>query len=106
MTILVDKQKRLDEKIRLASVDPVVYINTFFYTFDPRVTPPKLPFKLFDIQKELIKEIKNSITLGYDLFIDKSRDVGATYTTLATFLWFWNFVERSEERRVGKECRL
>ncbi len=75
--------------------DPVVFIDRFFYTFDPRKTPPHLRFRLFDYQKDLVLEVKKAIEEGYDIFIDKSRDVGATYTTLATFLWFWRYVPGS-----------
>lgn len=78
-----------------SETDPVVYISRFLKTFDPRKPQPHLPFRLFDFQKDLVANLKLAIEQGEDIFIDKSRDMGASYTTLATFLWFWRFVPGS-----------
>lgn len=91
-----DKIKLVEKYAEQAKTDPIVFIDRFFYTFDPRIKPkPDLRFRLFDFQKDLVLELKKAIEEGYDVFLDKSRDMGATYTTLATYLWFWNFVPGS-----------
>jgi len=75
--------------------DPIKFCQMFLHTFDPRVKPSDLRFMPFVYQQELIKELVHAIQYGEDVFIDKSRDVGATYTTLAVFFWFWLFVPGS-----------
>lgn len=72
-----------------ARLSPVSFINNFCYTFNPKVEPYHLKFKLFPFQVNLVDEIKQAIDEGYDIFIDKTREMGASYTTLDVFLWFW-----------------
>lgn len=85
--------KRLQETFlemkKQASEDPIYFIDTFCYTFDPKHEPYHLRFKLFPFQKRLIRDIIYAIRNGEDLFIDKCREMGATYTILAVFIWLW-----------------
>lgn len=80
-----------------ASQDPEYFFDNFLYTFDPRVEPFHLRFKLFPFQRRLVRQLVKSITaqsgsrIGEDLFIEKSRDMGATYVVLGVFLWMWLF---------------
>ena len=69
--------------------DPCYWISTFCYTFNPKVTPSHLRFRLFPFQNRLVRELVQAIRNGDDIFIDKTREMGVTYTILATFLWFW-----------------
>lgn len=82
-------EDKIKQKLELARKDPVFFIDRLCYTFDPRVEPYHLPFRLFPFQQNLVNEIKQAIELEQDIFIEKSRDVGATYTILDTLLWFW-----------------
>jgi len=85
-------QETLIEMGKKASEDPVYFISQFCYTFNPKVPhgqSPHLRFKLFPFQKRLVRELVKAVREGEDLFIEKSREIGATYTILATFLWFW-----------------
>ena len=91
---LTEEEKGLLVKAREeARMDPVKFCKLFLHIFDPRVKPSDLKFMPFPYQEDLIKDIRHSIEYGEDIFIDKSRDVGATYTTLAVFCWFWLFVQ-------------
>ena len=90
-----EKQAKLLARVDEAKKDFLVFINRFLYTFDPRKSHPHLPFELFDYQEQLAIDVADAITNGYDIFIDKSRDVGATYTVLAVFMWFWSYVPGS-----------
>lgn len=93
---LTEEEKELLIKARTeAGKDPVVFCKLFLHTFDPRVKPSDLKFMPFPYQEDLIRELRHAIEYGEDVFIDKSRDVGATYTTLAVFMWFWMFVPGS-----------
>lgn len=78
-----------------ASQSPIEFINRFLFTFDPKREPYKLPFVLFDYQEELVEQIKLAIENGEDLFIEKCREMGVTYVTLAVMFWFWRYVSGS-----------
>lgn len=97
------KTSSRDEKIMLLKVrmqeaesHPTHFINHFMWTFNPRVEPYHLPFKLFPFQAEkIVENVKKAIENGEDIFFDKTRDMGATYTILAVLLWFWRYVPGS-----------
>lgn len=95
-----EKKKRLKARVKEAKNDSIVFINRFLTIFDPRKPEPDLPFEMFDYQEELAIEVTDAIINGYDIFIDKSRDVGATYTVLAVFLHFWLY-EKGSNFLVG-----
>ncbi len=82
-------QSTLMEMKKQAELDPVYFIDTFMYTFNPKQEPFHLRFKLFPFQKRLVRDLVFSIRNGEDIFIDKTREMGVTYTILATFIWFW-----------------
>lgn len=88
-------QKLIGQRVSEAALDPVVFIDRFLYTFDPKRSPYNLPFVTFDFQKDLVYQIKEAIEQGNDLFIEKCREMGATYTVLAVFLWFWRYIPGS-----------
>lgn len=73
------------------SRDPLFFINGFTWTYDPRRTPfPKLPFILYPYQEEAILEILQAIG-SYDLLIEKSRDMGASWLCVIAPFWCWKF---------------
>jgi hypothetical protein len=74
-----------------ASEDPIYFIDNFVRIFNPKQEPFDLPFKLFPFQKRLVRDLIYAIRNGEDLFIDKTREMGVSYTILATLLWFWLF---------------
>jgi len=77
------------EMKKQALEDPVYFIDTFCYTFNPKQEPFHLRFKLFPFQKRLVRDLVSAIRNGEDVFIDKTREMGVSYTILATLLWFW-----------------
>lgn len=76
---------------RACKDDPKRFFNTFLYTFDPKHEPFHWPFNLFPFQMDLVDTIVQHIEEGNDLFIEKSREMGATYTVLGVFFWYWHF---------------
>lgn len=72
-----------------AQKDPIYFIDQFCYTFNPKQEPYHLRFRLFPFQRRLVRDLVDAIRKGDDLFIDKTREMGVTYTILATFIWFW-----------------
>ena len=84
--------------------DPLFYVNTFVWTFDPRLTPKstKIPFITFDYQDEAILEIIDHILAGQDLLIEKSRDMGATWLILLAYKQLWTFYDMQSFRLVSR----
>mgnify|MGYP003530736819 FL=1 len=77
------------EMKKQAQDDPVYFFEQFLYTFDPKRAPFHLRFKPFPFQKRLIRDIVQAIRTGDDLFIEKTREMGATYTVLGVLIWLW-----------------
>lgn len=71
------------------------FINNYLYTFNPKEEPYHYRFELFPFQHNLVNDIKKAIESGDDVFVEKCREMGATYTLLAVFLWYWRFVPGS-----------
>lgn len=107
----VDILQKAENDIKLQEVlkkkcveDKIFLFNTFFWTYDPRLAYPHLPFILYPKQVELVRELDNCLLrsrLGeqVNLLLDKPRDVGATFTVLGWGLAEWMFDEFSF--RVG-----
>ena len=78
---------------------PVFFIQNFGWTYDPRTehslpgiqTGGNLPFILFPYQEDFIRTLAESIRNGKDLYVDKSRDMGATWCLIWVYVWFWMF---------------
>lgn len=79
------------EMKKRAKKDPVYFFETFLYTFDPKREPYHLRFQPFPFQKKMIRDLIKAIEDGEDVFIEKCREMGATYTTLGVLLWMWLF---------------
>jgi hypothetical protein len=82
----VDVQREELEKV---DNDPLYCFNTYFWTYDPRVTPAHLPFLTYDFQNEFILRLAECIRNGEDLLVDKSRDMGVSWIVVSTFFYFW-----------------
>lgn len=86
------EQKRITETLLemrdQARENPEYFINSFVYIFNPKAGG-NIRFKLFPFQKRLIRDIIYAVRNGDDLFIEKTREMGVSYTILATFLWMW-----------------
>jgi hypothetical protein len=91
----IAKQAQILKLKRQCADDPVLFFRTFLYTFNPKVSPSNLPFDPFPFQEDLILDLVSAIEHGYDVFVDKTREMGVTYTTLGVLLWFWLFKDAS-----------
>ncbi len=89
------EKEKLLARVEEARNNPVVFIDRFLYTFNPKQEPYHFEFRLFDFQRDLVKELQAAIENGYDIFVEKCREMGATYTTLAVLLWFWRYIPGS-----------
>lgn len=99
MTNLSDRNyliELLDESDRRqARKDCVFFIEHYLKTFDPRpeAYPHHLDFTLYDFQKDYVVGLVKAIREGYDIFDEKSRDMGVSWLALAVRFWFWLFEE-------------
>lgn len=84
----------VSEETKKAAEDPVYFINTYCSTFDPRTQRKDLAFNLYPFQEDTVRRIWELILSGRseDLFIEKSRDMGATWLALAAMLHIWLFI--------------
>ena len=70
--------------------DVLFAFNAFFYTLDVRKKPfHNLPFCTWPYQDETILDITKAIDAGEDVLMEKSRDMGASWMILLTFVWYW-----------------
>lgn len=84
-----DVQALIDKRVREASQDPNVFIDRFCYTYDPKTPPYHLEFRSFPFQRDLMRDICQAIDNGYDLFVEKCREMGVTYTAIDVLIWYW-----------------
>ncbi len=88
------------EDIRLlCRKDPLWYVNTFVWTFDPRKSPAVLPFITYDFQDTVIlrvvdmvlKSVRSKKKRRQELLTEKSRDMGLTWCLLIALHYLWMF---------------
>lgn len=104
----IDRAKRDEEYARalwiMCSRDILFWINTFVFTYDPRLTPksPVVPFITYYFQDVGIDDIRDAIEQGYDALIDKSRTMGVSWICLTVFTWFWMFRPYTSFRMLSR----
>ncbi|MEB3245881.1 MAG: hypothetical protein VKJ06_07860 [Vampirovibrionales bacterium] len=76
---------------QLARRDVGFFIRAFAFSFDPRQTPADQPYVPYAFQSNLIKTLSRSMQHGEDVLIEKSRDMGVTWTIVLMFLHAWLF---------------
>lgn len=89
------KELFLEQDRRRASNDCVFFIQNYLKTFDPRpeAYPHHLDFNLYPFQIDYVNGTVEAIRQGYDIFDEKSRDMGVSWLALAVRLWMWIFDE-------------
>lgn len=74
--------------------DPLFYINTFVWTYDPRRVGtsehPASPFITWDYQDDVLADLFAALG-DHDVHIEKSRDMGASWLCLLVFEHQWHF---------------
>ena len=101
-----NKEKRLEilkytspegwvEIIRKCKEDPIFFFNMFLWTYNPRLATPHVPFITYPYQDDFIKQIVESVEVGIDVWIEKSRDMWLSWVMLGIFLWWFLFKEWS-----------
>lgn len=77
--------------------NPVAFINDFGCTFDPRLIDrgieATVPFILFPRQEEFVRWVVDRWQGREDGVVEKSRDMGVSWLTVAISVWMWLFHE-------------
>ncbi len=76
-----------------AALDPVWFIDYFGVVEEPRAYGEEAvrPFLLFPFQRDFLRKLHRHILEGKDILVEKSRDVGATWSVLWLLLQQWLF---------------
>jgi len=85
-------QRRRERLETVYKEDVVAFIKSL-KTFDPRTKGKDLNFELYPFQEEYARELAAAISGGYDLFVEKSRDMGVSWVTLGVIYWFFKYHE-------------
>lgn len=81
--------------IETCKADPIFFFNMFLWTYNPRLDKPHVPFITYPYQDQFIKDIIESVEIGIDVRVEKSRDMWLSWTMLWIFLWWFLFKEWS-----------
>jgi len=79
--------------LEMCRSDIIFWINTFCFTFDPRLKRQKVPFILYPFQEEVITWQLGLLTNKQTGLIEKSREVGASWMFIAVGAWLILFHE-------------
>lgn len=77
--------------MELCKRDILFFFRYWLFTYDPRKSPSDLPFIPYDYQEKYIEELNQCIINGESRGTEKTRDMGATWMILGTFLYRWLF---------------
>jgi len=72
--------------------DPLFWINTFVFTFDPRRESSRQPFVTYGFQDQIFADVFNCIG-HHDGIWPKSRDMGLTWICLLGIAHFFQFAD-------------
>jgi hypothetical protein len=83
--------KNSDSDAARARRDVLFWINTYCWTFDPRREEGDrhVKFELYPFQEDYIKWLEARYSEQRDAGIEKSRDMGASWCTVAWLVWHW-----------------
>jgi len=76
--------------------DPLYYVNTYGYTYDPRLVEknrsPVTPFDTYTaFQDQMLIDVLSHISTGQDMIMLKSRDMGVSWICVLAIEWLWHF---------------
>jgi len=97
---LQSNKNLLQQYLKHYSTNPIDFIQDWGMTYDPRnafdkTKTPHMPFVLFDKQKEYVNWLYESLILNKDGMVEKTRDAGITWVSVAFSSWAFLFVSGS-----------
>jgi len=98
--------------MEMCKASPLLWVNLFAWTYnvkvvdkDGREIPAEaqhVPFITWPVQDAAITEMIDGIDRGYDLLIDKSRDMGASWICITVATWMWLFRDNTQALLVSR----
>lgn len=76
--------------VDMCARDILFYVNTFGWTFDPRLDCSAIPFVTWPFQDEAFLDIIDAMGKS-NLPLEKTRDMGASWILLIAIEWVWHF---------------
>lgn len=86
-----ERDGRDSEEIARCASDITYWINTYVQTYDPRLKPSTIPFKLFKRQEEFLGWLSEREEEQSEGLAEKSRDVGFTWLCCCYAIHAWLF---------------
>jgi len=69
--------------------------------YHPKIKSPELPFILFDFQKKAVLKLCDALDKGYDVLVEKSRDMGVSWLAISVFFYYWWRNEKGNDFLLG-----
>ncbi len=82
-----------DDLWRMCAQDMWFWINTFLWTYDPRLKCKKIPFITNGCQDKALWVLTEAVRVGRDAVTEKSRGVGGTWTNLLPICHGFQFMD-------------
>ena len=101
--LLRASDSRAEELVSACRIDPLFWLNFFCWTYDPRRRLRPCPMITYPFQEIAFYWILHAIDNQYDLLIEKSRDMGATWLVLYAAQWHWMFRPYSTSLLVSRK---
>ena len=86
---LCTDEKAIANYLAMSFIDPVIFFDSSYWTFNSQLQQKHWPFILWPHQIKAIRALKNAIETGSDIFFKKSRKQGATYINLGIMLIYF-----------------
>lgn len=105
LELAIEKEDYAQQLWIMCSRDLLFFVNTFIFTYDPRLIPqkiPEIPFITFEYQDVAFDRILMAITNKHDQLTEKSRAMGATWKYLMVFTWMFIFVPYAAFRLLSR----
>lgn len=75
--------------MKRSAADPIFWINSFGYTYDPRLSMPNIPFLTYKYQDDYILDVIKCIEEWQDNITEKSRDMWFSWMiVMIAVRWF------------------
>lgn len=81
-----------DKELRIAlleksKLDLLFFLNTFGWTYNPKLDKPHIPFITYDFQDDFITSVVKDIEEERDIFVEKSREMGFSWMMVSLMVW-------------------
>lgn len=92
--------------MEICGQDILFWINTFVFTFNPRLARRVWPFCTFEFQDRAVLKILECVEGQKDLVVLKSREMGASWLCMIVQDWLTIFKSRSKFLSVSRNASL